>query len=435
MNSSYDINLFKATGNDSQQNFPLLPPNAKRKPDSPSYLPIFQATIGPMGKQEVQSLSINRTGQYLKKTKTSYKFKKMAKQPPPTSSSTDKVNIGLSLLNQEIGYFLAMMNNKIISDSALLLSLEKIAGYYHQSLQEMYLHNHLPEQQVRRILSSTYFNGEPNNTINSLKAPDSTLTIFLIVKFFQSLKIDQESLENDEFINCLVQCSFILYMIKVAGTYMPSSVAENLKIKLVKKYITTKISQLEDNQKFVLPGGWLNIPDQIEGHFMLYVLEKKDSSTFIKTRINTHSFLPPIEADKQYYSVEQETISSSDVDQFISDILELLFPKSLNEKLALYAPHKQLEILCATGKNYSDALPTPPKINQLPSQDESVNCCFMACFMLYQYLYIKTQQHISFPTQLENQAFHEGLTLRKQFQKFLLDNLKLNAKSQELKER
>lgn len=402
-------------------------PDRRNPPNYPSYFPLFKTSIEGGNRQE-GSPRFKKIGKAVKgpEPRVSKAFTKIA---IPTSPITpEEKNNSLHLLNHEITYFLALIMGFKANEERLISSLERMATYYNRLLNEMYLTNHIPKDQLNRILNSTYFNGEDQqDTTNFLKAPDSTLTTSLILKSLQTSKPDQGAPKNAAFIYQILQCGLILSMIKVAGTYIPSTVSEDLKRNLIGKYIKTQISQLSYDQKIVLPGGWLNTQNKIEGHFMLYVLEKKDSSTFLKARINTHAFSTTADENSPHYSVEEEIISASNIDEFIYDLLELLFPQSLNEKISAFAPEKQLGALYKTGKNYSNSTPTLPEIANLSSQDGSYNCCFTAYFMLYQYLYKRKSPNST--TEEIDQTTHKALDFRRQFQEFLQATLnQMNSK-------
>ena len=218
-----------------------------------------------------------------------------------------------------------------ISDDCLPMLLN-IFQSFNMCFEDMYSSSKTPLKSVENILMSTKFDSENDvNTNQNLEAPQTGLVLFFITKFFQYKKINGLALDSceEEFLKHMNKSYQIVSLMKIIRTYFKEENSEKL-LKLIKKDIENQILKLKEKERIALPGGWLDPlskeGDSIEGHYMIYLIERKDSSTFTKKRINTHITL------ENSHVIEEETIEAKNITTFISDIIDLYFPQLLLPK-------------------------------------------------------------------------------------------------------
>lgn len=248
--------------------------------------------------------------------------------------------------------------------------------------------------------------------------PKTDSTLLLLTEFLKSQT--ENSNKVQEYFKKLVDdlCQ-VIFMLNVANL---SEVHASLMRELVNVYLKNRVLSLSENEMILLPGGWLNHPKVIEGHFMLYGVHRISDTQFLKFRINSHA-LPemqtPSDDDDNQIRVEMEIIEVSEIESFISEILELdeYIKQSAVEKNLKNGFYEQwLQTILESGRwvSSSDYMTVLP-IN-LEVQNDAFNCCFMAIYIFYEYLFKSSMPEAN------DQAVKARLAFRNKFQKFILKN-------------
>ena len=225
---------------------------------------------------------------------------------------------------------------------------------------------------------------------------------------------------ESQFLRLIENCIDFMCLFKIATlSYwkeLPKSNLEQFMRGKVVQYIKNKINALKIGERLALPGGWLSVKTRLVGHNILYIIEKKNKTTFNKLRINTHA---AYEEEKiSFNAIEKEELSYSLMEKFIEKVIKQFFPISLNKKISKISKENICFNLSKTGRNISSTPCNKVSVNFNP-QNESYNCCFMTLFILKQYLYKIAHEKSMDQSRLEINAYESACNFRIKFQNFL----------------
>lgn len=340
-------------------------------------------------------------------------------------------NNWLEKLNCNLPLLIEQLEKEDRLDASTKTLLMNMAYDYFMSLKYMCNTCKIPPSQIEKVIISTILDSEFIDmkekgifelVLSGRLPPNSFLTLSLIIKWFEEFSLNETlPIYKKMVCNHLSECCSIFFAIKLVNEYVPDKVKGYAR-ELIGKHLKEQILRLKNQEQIVLPGGWANLPQEgLQGHFMFYLLERRDASTFIKIRINTHASVEFTDTKNRLSEVLEELIRVEHIDEFISNLLDLQFPQTLLNRINQISERD--EFLFQTGRKYSEKVFSLPFGIEL--QRDSFNCCFMACLIFYQYIYYKSEN-----TQLNdvNYALLEksketASIFRKQFQGFLLSLL------------
>lgn len=310
--------------------------------------------------------------------------------------------------------------------SNLLERLLAMSHSYRMSLEDMQLSENMTKEQLMPLFLSTFFISEiqkmQKDTHSHVwdklkvyyKSPNTCLTLLFLVKFLESQ--DKLDFHKTIFKKLISKCANLLFIFRIAS-YLTAH--EKLIHSVIKTYIKNLIRELKPMESIALPGGWLNNAQKgVEGHFMIYVLQRENESTLIKTRINTHPILGNLDTKEQI--IKTEKLEEKDLDQFIFEIINLLLKQSFLDKISTMADEERVKRLYHIGmhpeNSKSDLL---SHSIHLEPQHEAFNCCFMACFALYQYIHITYRNHETVKFQINCKENQDFLLFRENFKNYI----------------
>lgn len=301
-----------------------------------------------------------------------------------------------------------------VAYSQVLFLLKQIAHDYYLCQQHGFWTSSNKENEILSIFSSTFLEKENDQlksdiSVNfpsysdstSLPLPHVPLTMYNLWEFLKKEHFSKSTNESDrQFSKLVIDCIKLYLLAKISDLYFNDDAKiEGLCKFVIQKHIYNLIKDLPIGGLLVLPGGWLNCPQlNLEGHFMLYVLERNENESFLISRISTHS-----------NCIVEKEIQSSQKVQFISDLTSLFFRNYL---------HKNITIDDLLSKCMVNHRPKLPHLKIFNKQENSNNCVFISFFYLYNFLMTKNNETLQ-GTDLRINLF------RKEFRDFLIENSKL----------
>jgi hypothetical protein len=260
---------------------------------------------------------------------------------------------------------------------------------------------------LKKILNTTYFESENNNKEMDTVSADLIFSYFLV--FLQrrknqpfSKKLEEQLSNNpaisDEFFKLFFLCAGHITNLRHFNCIQDEALHRRY-FRYYVNYVLYILQNLNDNQRYLLPGGWGNC--NLGGHFMLYLIERVDRSTFKRIRINTHDadFLKS-HKNHSKTTIETELLRTADLQMFVNDIFTLQSSFGLNDVIKdmnknEFSPTDMINHLMIYGHKIADD-PAIVRTRRLVSckdrefdferQKFSANCVFMSFLASFQYL-------------------------------------------------
>lgn len=373
-------------------------------------------------------IGINLFGQYAEESVTAVNPTPLSHLIPsakPLPNPVESVTSSATTFNSkrsDTSVYLAQLNERVKSIAMLLQqtaknkephSVDTLCANFDRTAITMQLSYHfmvqekmISKKQVQDILTSTYFDSElETNGQVDLAPPNTHLTLTLLLEFLS--QISSKSNEQLNLAISLRSCMEFFSLFKVAVSYLPKQ--EQVIRPFLVEWMRRKIERLKIDETMFLPGGWIALPGILEGHFSPNYIRRINETEFKVIHFQTH----------QDTTIKEKVLVGGEIKEFAANIVDQYLPFFLFGKLKS-TQGSVLKVLLQNKDSKKNrqreiALPFTPQV-------QSFNCCFMSCFLFYQYLLLKNG--CDDKIYLNEEALAKAASFRINFRNFLEKYLK-----------